>query len=854
MLHPDYPIDFKPAIARIDWDQTYDVMEFCNFPQNFLNQPWMSLHRLPFTESLAIERFTPDSYPWAENYSTRLYALLKEFNFSPFQTFRSVTLDWFNDEQFSLGSLFSLSQGFNGNFNQSFPFDAGEYLFTWLSFEPPQSDLINNGTWGINKVWRKLSLSTSQSLDIIGFLQSQHKEDASLTANSFGYVASSLIILKLDTNNIYQSYRPAGIPIYYLYEDIDTYFSLVETEIKQFFATRPTQWVSTDDGTLRRAKYSLPLGHYPRRVERDIRLTASATEAEQITVESDYRYITAEIPTALRNHCYLQYANNNYWSNGNVPPTDLGLNPTPSAYHDFLRYREQPTPIFAYPDEEAMMQNSIDYGMPYLSEQAIKDFLEDQRYSPVSSNADQYGNIDTRPVLESRLYNYHYEAVNPNTGFLEWQRDAYSYPRKQPLSLSNNRQYAQDGYLSVKMGIYDGTGGFDSESGYVAQSGQFNTVQWCSLGGILDDFDPDPANTVSDFHWWWELFEFTYDDVPTVAIYRENIRNVTVNRLYTIYSEFIPHTTLSWLGKYQSNEEALVQYLQRLQTEKAKQEADDLVDSIRVKQIHATLGAGEYAVDDLGNDPYMNIARRLEWLANAYGVAFNLDGSVLAVPQRKNAKVQIDPNNNQMIANIPDGYLRGQFDDYIHTDGKVRLGILYQNRSNEYETWDDNDPTNNLYRQGDLVMCNNMLQYWESYLEDLDKGLNWQEMGASILPSADGTRVCAISGMGTLLAEVAYMLSSLSNNIYQSHTLAIKAYHNSLEIMKGLGVPITNTVQKIEIGDGDPAEPTVGYLPLPKISGDAPSITQQIHILLENLGIIIGTLNEWNNEPTTPNP
>lgn len=270
-----------------------------------------------------------------------------------------------------------------------------------------------------------------------------------------------------------------------------------------------------------------------------------------------------------------------------------------------------------------------------------------------------------------------------------------------------------------------------------------------------------------------------------------------------------------------------------------------------IEEIHATIGASEYAYDDNGNPAYMSTSRRLEWLANAYGVAFNIDGSILSVPQRQNIKVQLDPNSGNMTASIPDGFTRGQFDDYIHTDGKTRLGILYQNRSNEYETWDDNDPTNNVFRQGDLVACSNMMQYFESFLEDLDKGLNWQEMGASVMPSADGTRSCAISGLGTLLAEVAYMLSSLSNNIYQSHVLALKTYHNSLEIMKEIGIPITNTVQKVELGDGTASNPTVGYIPMPKMAGDAPSLTQQIHMVLENVGLILGTLNDWN-KPNTP--
>lgn len=80
MQHPDYPnIEFKPAIARYDWDQTYDVMEFSNLSLGLINT-LLNNRGIPAEQVLAIDRYTPDSYAWADQYSIKLFNFLKNFN------------------------------------------------------------------------------------------------------------------------------------------------------------------------------------------------------------------------------------------------------------------------------------------------------------------------------------------------------------------------------------------------------------------------------------------------------------------------------------------------------------------------------------------------------------------------------------------------------------------------------------------------------------------------------------------------------------------------------------------------------------------------------------------------------
>src|SRR5574343_178962 len=78
--HPDYPdIDFKPALALLDWDQTYDLAAFrYKFDTNYLDLPLI-------TSNLYLcDRYTPDNIPWAENWGLLVFELNKRLNYYKF--------------------------------------------------------------------------------------------------------------------------------------------------------------------------------------------------------------------------------------------------------------------------------------------------------------------------------------------------------------------------------------------------------------------------------------------------------------------------------------------------------------------------------------------------------------------------------------------------------------------------------------------------------------------------------------------------------------------------------------------------------------------------------------------------
>lgn len=81
MKHPDFDLEFKPEIARFDWDQTSDCLEFCYLPKGF--DRLFDLVGIPAFENLLIDRFTPNKNKWGLEYSEKLFNFLKNFNFSP---------------------------------------------------------------------------------------------------------------------------------------------------------------------------------------------------------------------------------------------------------------------------------------------------------------------------------------------------------------------------------------------------------------------------------------------------------------------------------------------------------------------------------------------------------------------------------------------------------------------------------------------------------------------------------------------------------------------------------------------------------------------------------------------------
>lgn len=285
-------------------------------------------------------------------------------------------------------------------------------------------------------------------------------------------------------------------------------------------------------------------------------------------------------------------------------------------------------------------------------------------------------------------------------------------------------------------------------------------------------------------------------------------------------------------------------------------------DSIRIKEIHQALNASKYSFYQDSNNNLEPSEFSLGWtifkIAKALGLSFNLAGELQSVRQRKNV-----PWINNAVT-IPSGWERGQFatntgddekphDPFDHSrqngglknDEKDRLGIAYQQKCNKYAKYDQNAPENSEISRGDVVLNENIPQLLESFWEDLDKALNMRDLGTGVLPSADGTQYCTFEGLGALVAENAFMLSSLSNNLYQIHNLCIANNHLLLQVLKGLGLPVNNEIFKIKTGELDEfKQEIIAKMPLPSIAGDALNLTQQNFTILSNIAQLLGQNSE----------
>lgn len=119
-------------------------------------------------------------------------------------------------------------------------------------------------------------------------------------------------------------------------------------------------------------------------------------------------------------------------------------------------------------------------------------------------------------------------------------------------------------------------------------------------------------------------------------------------------------------------------------------------------------------------------------------------------------------------------------------------------------------------------------------LDDLDKGLGWQEAGAMAIPDANNQgRWATYEGINSLLAEIAYMLSDLSRNIKGNHISGLLSQAVLYEVLGAIGLPYNFKTLKIEAeGNKD--------LYYPALDIDAPTVTDLLFLILQNLGALVG--------------
>lgn len=928
MQHPDYPdIEFKPEIAEHDWDQTYDRLQFYYLPGNlaFVGREIA----IPSYNSIFIDRFSPSFYPWAENYSTKLFNFLRDFNYSSFTALPSNYN--FPDPYYKLSDTYNIF------------LEKGKYC---LSFLVVDNKLFENKILGgattfpvgkipkfreincVHKISIQLIIKETGILDLNKIIKGVSEDNTypiiiwqpignenyqlvdKITQSTFyrvsdperyGFCANSLVISKLTGNDWTPQNINTNFPFLF-YKDIDNYFNLVKNTFKNYFIERVQSNPSVADSFLinpdgrgginlsNNLQYPLQgyldkVGYFSNyKLPSNVRVSTlfnknnanqSLTGLNDFIDRNDLSYTMGTVPNFMKDCCWLSYANNNKWNNNtnsvnlttiNNPfpylPTEVklkdyglerltrfGLELSVDAYN-FPQctnnclptlYEWGTTFLIDYPEAQKLLDDSYQAYLPILdilagresfNLQFLRNDIPFRGYGGISimngANNSQYWSFRPPPsgeVLSHIPFGqsiFHSQAfANRNALEVKTWRGTYFHLTRAVTPITNNiATKISNPLMSIPHA--------DSREEQLVERGFVDY-------GIFDVVESDITYTIEDLR----------------LDFNETERDFPIN----LESECTLWTEQEWntlTNKYKQ------EFLTEILNQKDKE--DLMPDSIRIKEIHAMLGAEEYAYYDNNGTPEPRVTNAgwyLERIARALGISYKPDGEIMSVRQRRTIPY------DEGTSTIPEGWGRGQFS--VNKGGgqngqiggqadEDRLGIVYQNRCNRYENFDDNDPENNVIERGDLVLCENIPQFIESYLEDLDKGLNWQEMGTGVLPNADGTGFCTYEGMGTLLAEVAYMLSQLSGNIYESHSLNLMTFSTVLEILKGLGVPTGVGYLKMDVGVDDAiGEAPPAQLLVPKIAEDAPNITTQLMNLLNNLALILGTMNEPEDEEENNN-
>ncbi|MGL5871278.1 MAG: hypothetical protein ACRC2R_02730, partial [Xenococcaceae cyanobacterium] len=159
-------------------------------------------------------------------------------------------------------------------------------------------------------------------------------------------------------------------------------------------------------------------------------------------------------------------------------------------------------------------------------------------------------------------------------------------------------------------------------------------------------------------------------------------------------------------------------------------------DSIRIKEIHEALQAEKFCKDDKDplNRRVANLGYYIERIARVLGISVNSNGTIRSIRQSK-----AFPQG----ATIPPGWPIGQWGTNMggSKDGQTggnkdeeRDGMAYEVRCNNF-VLDPFTGTPTKITEGGYVLVENFFQLLHIILDDLDKGLGWQEAGANVLPN-----------------------------------------------------------------------------------------------------------------------
>ncbi len=256
----------------------------------------------------------------------------------------------------------------------------------------------------------------------------------------------------------------------------------------------------------------------------------------------------------------------------------------------------------------------------------------------------------------------------------------------------------------------------------------------------------------------------------------------------------------------------------------------------QVNEIWLALEAGKYAYregsTEIARD--WNLGQQIEAQSTVLGLSFNSDYSIRSIRQGE----LIEQGDT-----IPAGWNFGQFGKNTggSSTGQMgghpnerRFGIAYEVRTNTFENDDFTGETNRI-KQGGIVLAENIPQLLHFVIQDFDRGLGLQDMGANVLPTPNG-QIASYTGLNQMMLDSLYTLSQISKQTASTNILALKNQAMSQEILSGFGLPIGIKEIEISANSGE-----LGVLPFPGFELNAPTLADLIGLNLLNLGSLLGS-------------
>lgn len=260
-------------------------------------------------------------------------------------------------------------------------------------------------------------------------------------------------------------------------------------------------------------------------------------------------------------------------------------------------------------------------------------------------------------------------------------------------------------------------------------------------------------------------------------------------------------------------------------------------DSIRIKEIHEALEAEKFCKDDKKPQDrrVANLGYYIERIARVLGISVNSDGSIRSIRQSKYVK-QDDI--------IPAGWAIGQWgrNQGGEKEGQQggnkehdKDGLVYEVRSGKFEV-DPNTGQPSIVTEGGYVLVENLPQLIHIIMDDFDKALGMQDSGALVLPKSDRTGFAAFEGLTSINAEIAFMLSVISQYVAQTQISNLKCQAMLQEVLAAIGMPIELKAFQVDIGEEEPVD-----VPYPGLREDAPSIADMNIWILSNLAPLVAS-------------